>query len=285
MIGRQKQWLLGLLALLAGCGADGTTHAADGDPGSAPELESILLTGSSTIGPLVAAAAERYEKQHPHVQVDVQTSGSSRGIADARRGLADIGMTSRALEPAERAGLREYVVATDGVGFLVHHQNPVEGLTGGQLLDIFTGIKTDWEQVGGEPGEIVVVNRPAGRSELSLVADYFRIPSARMVAAAIAGENTQVLKLVAGNPRAIAYVSIGSVAQGITASSQTRLLELNGIPATAERVRDGSYALSRPLVLVTRNNARPAVQAFLDELLSERMDEFILSCAFVPPQR
>lgn len=272
-----------LFALLVGCGDDRATLAAGAT--ASPEPQTILFTGSSTIGPLVAAAAEQYEAQHPHVQVDIQTGGSSRGIADARRGLADIGMTSRGLAPAEGAGLREHVLAKDGVGFLVNADNPLDDLSGGQLLEIFSGIKTDWAQVGGEPGEIVVINRPAGRSELTLVSDYFGIAPTSMVAATIAGENTQVLKLVAENPRAIAYVSIGSASHGITSGSQTKLLQLGGIPATAKRVSDGSYALSRPLVLVTRNDLKPAAQDFLEELLSAQMDELILARAFVPPLR
>ncbi len=282
------QWLLpGILVLLAGCDGEGLTYAAGEIDGTSAKKVSkpILITGSSTLGPLIAAAAERYEKEHPGIRIDVQTGGSSRGIADARRGLAEIGMTSRALAPAERAGLRQHIIAKDGVGFLVHTDNPIDGLTGSQLLDIFTGIKTEWATVGGDEGEIVVINRPAGRSELDLVAGYFRIPPGRMVASAIGGENTQVLKLVAGNPRAISYVSIGSAAHSITSGSQAKLLKLGEIPATPDHVREGTYALSRPLVLVTGPKVSPTAQAFLDELLSDRMDDLILAHSFVPPER
>lgn len=281
------QWLVpGFLALLVGCGGEDLSHAAEGQDGPLAQApKTVLITGSSTLGPLIAAAAERYEKEHPEVRIDVQTGGSSRGIADARRGLAEIGMTSRGLAPSERAGLREHIIARDGVGFVVHTDNPVSSLTGSQLLDIFTGIKTDWLDVGGDAGEIVVINRPAGRSELSLVAGYFRIPPGRMVAAAIGGENTQVIKLVAGNPRAISYVSIGSAAHSITSGSQAKLLELGDIPATPAHVREGTYALPRPLVLVTGPKVSPAAQAFLDELLSDRIDDLILAHSFAPPQR
>ncbi len=266
---------LGLMACgLIGCGSESVQGA-----------DRVVLTGSSTIAPLVQAAAEAYEGAHPGVRIDVQTGGSSRGINDATKGLNDIGMTSRSLKPDEEPGLNQHVVALDGIAFVVHADNPVTGLTKQQARDIFTGAITNWNQVGGADAAIVVVNRPEGRSELGLVSDYFGLTSADMKADVVGGENQQAVKLVAGNPRAVVYLSVGTAAYESAAGTPIRLLALDGVPATAQEVARGNYPLGRPLVLVTGADTSGVTQSFLDELMSSGLDSLIAEQGFVAPPR
>src|SRR5215831_16948251 len=137
--------------------------------------EKVVLTGSSTIAPLAAELGKKFEAAHPGVRIDVQTGGSSRGIADAKRSLADIGMSSRALKDDEKEGLATHVLALDGVCFLVHKDNPVAELTNAQIVDIFTGKATNWKSVGGKDAPITVINRADGRSELELFTHHFKL--------------------------------------------------------------------------------------------------------------
>jgi phosphate transport system substrate-binding protein len=124
----------------------------------------LVITGSSTIAPLIAEIGKRFESSHPGVRVDVQAGGSSRGIADAREGLADIGMSSRLLKEQEKDGLVSYLFARDGVCFLVHKNNPVSELSDQQIRDIFTGKIANWKQIGGRDAPITVINRADGMS-------------------------------------------------------------------------------------------------------------------------
>jgi phosphate transport system substrate-binding protein len=133
----------------------------------------LVLTGSSTIAPLAAEIGKRFEERNPGVRVDVQSGGSSRGVEDARSGLADIGMASRALN-ADEADLKAFAIARDGVGVILHRDNPVHFLTDEQIVAIYTGKTTDWSAVGGKPGRITVVNKAEGRSTLELFLHYFK---------------------------------------------------------------------------------------------------------------
>ena len=264
---------LALGALLA-CGSE-SVHAA----------ERVTLTGSSTIAPLVQAGVERYEVLHPGIRIDVQTGGSSRGIADAARGLNEIGMTSRALKPEEAPGLAQHVLAIDGIAFVVHADNPVGELTRDQARSIFTGELSNWSEVGGADRPIIVVSRPEGRSELDLVSEFLGLTPSEIKADVVGGENQQAIKLVAGHPDAIVYLSLGTAAYEAKAGTSLRLLDLDGVPAVAATVADGSYPLARPLVLVTGREVSSPAQAFLDYLLSPSLDLLIGEQGFVAPPR
>ena len=124
----------------------------------------IQLSGSSTVGPLAEEIGKRYEKLNPDVRIEVQTGGSSRGIAEAKSGLADIGMSSRALKDSETDGRKAWPIAMDGVCFIVHANNPVSSLSRSQLLSIIKGEVDNWKHFGGADESIVFINRAAGRS-------------------------------------------------------------------------------------------------------------------------
>lgn len=231
--------MLGLLALGA-CGG-GTAQ------------RKLALSGSSTIAPLAAELGKAFERLHPDVRVEVQAGGSSRGVADALSGVVDLGMASRALKPEEVAqGLTGSTIALDGLCMIVHADNPVGELSAAQIVSIYRGEIRDWSAVGGAAGPITVVNKAEGRSTLELFLAHFKLKAEEVRADVVIGDNAQGLKTVAGNARAIGYVSIGSAEVEREHGSPVKLLPLGGVAAGRGTVLDGTFPLQRPLNFVTR---------------------------------
>lgn len=247
-------------------------YAADGK---------IILTGSSTIAPLMAEMAKRYEERNPDVRIDVQTGGSSRGIADARSGLADIGMVSRALK-SEEQDLKPFTIARDGVSIILNSANPISELTDQQIIDLYTGKVTDWSEVGGPPGPVTVVNKAEGRSTLELFLHHFKLKASDIKANVVIGDNQQGIKTVAGNPGAIGYVSVGTAEFEAGHGSRIKLLNLGGASASTETVRNGSFPLARPLNLVTKDEPTGIVKDFISFSQSSDVKDLIEDQYFVP---
>ena len=242
----------------------------------------LVITGSSTIAPLIAEIGKRFESLNPKVRVDVQTGGSSRGITDAKQGLADIGMSSRLLKDEEKADLVTYILARDGVCFLVHKSNPIEALTDQQIVDIFTGKITNWKQVGGRDAAVTVINRADGRSELELFSHYFKVKPMDIKAHLIAGDNEQGIKTLAGNPHAIIYMSVGTSEYDAAQGIPIKLLPLGGVTASTANVRNETFPFARPLVLVAKPNPKPLTKEFVDFALSPKVHDLIEELSFVP---
>jgi len=258
--------LAGSLLLAAG------VHAAD---------TRLVLTGSSTVAPLALEIGKRFEGENPGVRVDVQSGGSSRGINDARSGLADIGMASRALK-GEESDLHADTIAMDGIAVIVHADNPIKALSDDQIRAIYTGAVTNWKAVGGPDRRITVVNKAEGRSTLELFLHHFGLTSRDIRAQVVIGDNEQGIKTVAGNPAAIGYVSVGTAefdqAQGVP----IRLLPMDGVAATVENVARGRFPLARPLNLVTRGRPAALAQRFIAFAQSERVHDLVRDQFFVP---
>ena len=252
-------------------------------PNARAEGERLIITGSSTMAPLVSEIGKRFETLHPGIRVDVQTGGSSRGIADIVNGLADIGMASRALKSQEQH-LSGSVIAHDGITIILHTSNPVQELADDQIRSIYTGSITNWSHVGGPDAAITVVNKAEGRSTLELFLDYFHLSNRDIHAHVVIGDNEQGIKTVAGNPNAIGYVSIGTAQYDATHGIGIRLLSLQHIPATIETVREGRFPLSRPLTLVTKSPPAGLIKTFIDFAQSPQVHDLILKQYFVPLQ-
>lgn len=273
----KRGWLLLVLGLLAAWVGWSMTRPAGQTP------QKLVLTGSSTVAPLVAEIARRYESLHPEVRIDVQSGGSSRGVNDARSGVADIGMVSRALKP-EEADLHADTIALDGIGIILNTANPVAELGAEQIVAIYTGRITDWKAVGGPDAPIVVVNKAEGRSTLELFLQHFRLRTSDIRPQVVIGDNQQGIKTVAGNPDAIGYVSIGSAEYEAGHGVAIKLLPLDGVAASVANVRNRSFPLSRPLNLVTLPDASALARDFIAFARSERVHDIVEAQYFVPPQ-
>ncbi|MEN9867594.1 MAG: hypothetical protein RL748_3184, partial [Pseudomonadota bacterium] len=228
----------GRLALVAAC--FGLTLLAGCGKNSASGNTRLTLTGSSTIAPLAQELGQRFEQLHPGVKVDVQAGGSARGIAEARSGLADIGLVSRGPK-AEEADLKWHTIARDGVAIIVHNSNPVKELSPQQIVAIYQGKERNWQSLGGNAQPISVVNKAEGRSTLELFLHYFGLKASEIKADVVIGDNQQGIKTVAGNPDAIGYVSIGTAEYEARNGSAIKLLPLKGVMPSTASVINGSF--------------------------------------------
>ncbi|MBS0184220.1 MAG: phosphate ABC transporter substrate-binding protein [Nitrospira sp.] len=260
----------------------GTLGSATAQTFSAEQLSGkLVITGASTLAPLIAEIGKRFESHYPKVRVDVQTGGSSRGVADVRQGFADIGMVSRAMK-AEEKDLHAFSVARDGVGVILHKENPVQALTDEQVVAIYTGKIINWKDVGGKDAPITVVNKAEGRSTLEVFLHYFKIRNTDVKAHVVIGDNEQGIKTVAGNRHAIGYVSIGTAEYDESQGVPIKLLSVGGVAASTETVRNGTFPISRPLHIVTRTPPVGLTKAFIDYAQSKAVHDIIKQQYFVP---
>ncbi|SCZ87200.1 LysR substrate-binding protein [Nitrosomonas mobilis] len=241
----------------------------------------LVLTGSSTVAPLVGEMARRFETVNPGVRIDVQTGGTSRGINDTRNGTADIGMVSRALKPDE-TDLHAFAIALDGISIILHANNRVTTLSKQQIIDIYTGKITNWRSVDGADARITVVNKAEGRSTLELFLHYLELKNSQIKPHAIIGDNPQGIKTVAGNPNAIGYVSIGAAEYEIKRGVPIKLLPLDGVDATIDNVRNGTFPLSRPLNLITSRKPGRLARRFIEFSRSRQTHDLVEAQYFVP---
>lgn len=265
--------------LLALFGVPGSAMA---QTGTSDQLAGkLVITGASTLAPLIAEIGKRFESLYPKVRVDVQTGGSSRGVADTRQGLADIGMVSRAMKDEEK-DLHAFPVARDGVGIILHKDNPVQTLTDEQVIAIYTGKINNWKDVGGRDATITVVNKAEGRSTLEVFLHYFKLKNTDVKVQVVIGDNEQGVKTVAGNRNAIGYVSIGTAEYDASQGVPIKLLPVGGTPASTETVRNGTFPISRPLHIVTRTAPAGSAKAFIDFAQSKAVHDIIKQQYFVP---
>jgi phosphate transport system substrate-binding protein len=257
--------LLGLL--LAACGSGGE--------------HTVIVTGASTIAPLMNEIARRFESEHPGVRVDVQTGGSSRGIADARQGISQIGMVSRGAKDDER-DLQWFLIARDGLGIIVHRDNSVPGLSSEQIRAIYRDQVQRWSELGGPDAPIHVVHKAEGRSTLELFLQFFALEPQQIVPDEVIGDNLQGIKSVAGNPDAIGYVSVGSAEYEASHGTAIRLLGPDGEEASTARIQNGTYTLLRALHLVTRGEPQGDARELIEFARSPAVRGLIEEQYFVP---
>jgi phosphate transport system substrate-binding protein len=272
----------GLLLILPVCLSLAACSGSSSSQNTAPKK--LVLTGSSTVAPLVGELGKRYESQHPGTRIDVQSGGSSRGISDARQGTADIGMISRGLKPDE-ADLQSVTIAQDGISMIVNKNNPIAALKDEEIIRIYTKKNAQWSEVGGGNRPIMVVSKAEGRSTLELFAKYFKLETKDIKADSVIGENAQAIKLVAGNPDAIAYVSIGAAEYEIAQGSPIKLLPIKGVEASTANIINGKFPISRPLNLVTKTAPAGLSKEFIEFSQAKANEDIVKAQYFVPLAR
>ena len=275
------------LALLAGCGnqADNNSSNNDngGDAGDTPAASvsgTVSTDGSTSMEKVIGALSESYMAANKDVTVNYNPTGSGAGITAVQEGTCDIGLSSRALKDEEKAaGLKETVLAYDGIAIIVHPDNPVNDLSIEQIAKLYTGEITNWKDVGGSDAEVVLI----GREAASGTRDGFESITGTKDACKLDQELTStggVIEAVAGNPNAIGYASLSAVEGKNTVKAVT----VGGVACTEETVLNGSYAIQRPFVLVTKTGETlsPAAQAFFDYATSSTASQLIKAAGAVP---
>ena len=274
------------MAALTGCGSKTDAPAADstdsttGTETPAALSGSVSTNGSTSMEKVIGILSEQFMADNSGVSVTYDPTGSGAGIEAASNGSADIGLSSRALKDEEIAGgLTGTTVALDGIAVIVNAGSKVEDLSVEQIAQIFTGEITDWSEVGGEAGTISCIGREAG----SGTRDGFESITNTRDPCKLDQELTStggVIEAVAGNPNAIGYASLSAV----EGKDTIKALTVGGVACTEETVLDGSYAIQRPFVLVTRTGEAlsPAAQAFFDFATSSAANDLIKSAGAVP---
>ena len=249
------------LALLAGCGSSGPAETAAPAGAPAAALSGTVATdGSTSMEKVIGALGESFMKLNKDVTFTYNPTGSGSGIAAVSEGRCDIGLSSRALKDEEKAsGLRETVLALDGIAVIVNPENSVSDLDLETIAKIYTGEITNWSEVGGNDAAIVLIGREAG----SGTRDGFESITGTKDSCKYRQELTStgdVITTVSQNPDAIGYASLASVKDSVKA------LSVNGVAPSEDSVKDGSYLIQRPFVLVTREGSElsAAAQAFFD---------------------
>ena len=274
------------LTALTGCGSK-TETPADTNTDNSAQTEapatlsgSVSTNGSTSMEKVIGALSEQFMADNSGVTVTYDPTGSGAGIEAASNGSADIGLASRALKDEEKAGgLTETVVALDGIAVIVNADSKVENLTVEQIGKIFTGEITDWSEVGGDAGTISCIGRESG----SGTRDGFESITGTKDSCKLDQELTStggVIEAVAGNPNAIGYASLSAVESKDTVKAVT----VGGVACTEATVLDGSYAIQRPFVLVTKDGTAlsPVAQAFFDFAASKDAASLIQNAGAVP---
>ena len=270
------------LRLQDGTPADTNTNssAQTETPAETALSGSVSTNGSTSMEKVIGALSEQFMADNSGVTVTYDPTGSGAGIEAASNGSADIGLASRALKDEEKAGgLTETIVALDGIAVIVNADSKVADLTVEQIGKIFTGEITDWSEVGGDAGTISCIGREAG----SGTRDGFESITGTKDACKLDQELTStggVIEAVAGNPNAIGYASLSAVEGKNTVKAVT----VGGVACTEETVLNGSYAIQRPFVLVTKTGETlsSAAQAFFDYATSSTASQLIKAAGAVP---
>ena len=242
------------------------------------EKRHLVVSGSQSFAPLIRDIADRFQTLHPGVRVDIAATPVDSAIGETREGLVDVALLGRALRPEE--GLRGVEIGRDGLAFIVHPSNPMPAPDERQLVALLTRAYTDWNEVGGTSGRVVVVGVADGRALRTSLLSRFQLESSRVPLDQPLYHNAQVIDTVAHNPQALGYVSLASVAQ----SKGVRLLSPGGVGATIENVRSGRYPYARPLVLASRVQTNELATAFIEFAQSSEVHDLIERHGFVPKE-
>lgn len=237
----------------------------------------VSTDGSTSMSKVICSLGEAYENETGN-SVTYNATGSGTGIQATLEGRCDIGLSSRSLKDKEKAkGLKETVLAYDGIAVIVNPENKINDLDLKTIEKIYTGEITNWNELGGDNSEIVLIGREAGsgtRDGFESITDTKDKCRYRQELISTG----DVITTIANNPNAIGYASLASVKEGV------KVLSIEGIIPTEETVKDGSYVIQRPFVLVTKSNNSLSdnAQKFFDYITSEKAADIISAAGAVP---
>ncbi|MDQ2086732.1 phosphate ABC transporter substrate-binding protein [Herbivorax sp. ANBcel31] len=280
---------LGLGSVFTGCGANEDDSKINEQATPKPAAENvedldeepklsghISIVGSTSVQPLAQLLADAFTDIETEVVIDVQGVGSSAGIKAANDESADIGMASRELKEEEKEwGITEIPIAVDGIAVILNPNNSVTELSLEQITQIYKGEITNWKDVGGEDKEIIVVSREDGSGTRGAYDEIIGIKGELVEDALIQDGNGPVRAKVMTTEEAIGYISLGYVDDSV------KVLKVDGFEPSEEKIKSGDYPVSRRLLMLTKGEVAPEVQAYLDFIFSREGNE-IVSKDYIP---
>ena len=271
--------LSAVLALgLFGCSSAASSNASTSNEAPAAVSGSVATDGSTSMEKVIGSLGEAFQQNNAQISFTYNPTGSGSGIKAVQEGRCDIGLSSRNLKSEETAaGLQGTVLAYDGIAVIVNNNNTVSNLTVDQIAAIFKGEISNWKELGGEDAEIVLIGREAG----SGTRDGFESITKTTDACQYRQELTStgdVITTVSQNPNAIGYASLASVKDTVS------VVSVNGVVPSETTVKDGSYLIQRPFVLVTMKDKplSEAAQLFFDWATSKDASSIISEAGAVP---
>ena len=270
-------------AALSACGGSASSTAASSTAASsvaasaAGDLSGNVATGGSTsMKNVIAALTEGFAEVQPGVTVSYDPTGSGAGITGATDKTLDIGLSSRALK-ADETGVTGTTIALDGIAIIVNKDSKAEDLTVDQLKQMFTGEITNWSEVGGDDGEIVLIGREAGSGTRDGFESIVDVKDSCKYAQELTATGA-VISAVEANPLAIGYASLSAVGDTVA------MVTVEGVECSEDTVKDGSYKIQRPFVFVTNKSVTLSeqAQAFVDFATSKDAADLIRTAGAVP---
>ena len=275
-------------AALSACGGSASSTTASSAAASSTAASSVAASavgdlsgnvatgGSTSMKNVIAALTEGFAEVQPGVTVSYDPTGSGAGITGATDKTLDIGLSSRALK-ADETGVTGTTIALDGIAIIVNKDSKVEDLTVDQLKQMFTGEITNWSEVGGDDGEIVLVGREAGSGTRDGFESIVDVKDSCKYAQELTATGA-VISAVEANPLAIGYASLSAVGDTV------KMVTVGGVECSEETVKDGSYEVQRPFVFVTNKSVTLSeqAQAFFDFATSADAADLIRTAGAVP---
>lgn len=269
-------------AALTACGGSASSAAASSTSAAAGSTAAALsgnvaAGGSTSMKNVIAALTEGFAEVEPGVTVSYDPTGSGAGITGAADKTLDIGLSSRALKDDEKADVEGTTIALDGIAIIVNNASKVEDLTVDQLKQMFTGEITNWSEVGGDDGEIVLIGREAGSGTRDGFESIVEVKDSCKYAQELTATGA-VISAVEANPLAIGYASLSAVGDTV------KMVTVGGVECSEETVKDGSYEVQRPFVFVTNKSVTLSeqAQAFFDFATSADAADLIRTAGAVP---
>ena len=273
-------------AALTACGGSASSAAASSASAAAGSTASstaaalsgnVATGGSTSMKNVIAALTEGFAEVEPGVTVSYDPTGSGAGITGATDKTLDIGLSSRALKDDEKADVDGTTIALDGIAIIVNNASKVEDLTVDQLKQMFTGEITNWSEVGGDDGEIVLIGREAGSGTRDGFESIVDVKDSCKYAQELTATGA-VISAVEANPLAIGYASLSAVGDTV------KMVTVGGVECSEETVKDGSYEVQRPFVFVTNKSVTLSeqAQAFFDFATSADAADLIRTAGAVP---
>ena len=273
-------------AALTACGGSASSAAASSASAAAGSTASstaaalsgnVAAGGSTSMKNVIAALTEGFAEVEPGVTVSYDPTGSGAGITGAADKTLDIGLSSRALKDDEKADVEGTTIALDGIAIIVNNASKVEDLTVDQLKQMFTGEITNWSEVGGDDGEIVLIGREAGSGTRDGFESIVDVKDSCKYAQELTATGA-VISAVEANPLAIGYASLSAVGDTV------KMVTVGGVECSEETVKDGSYEVQRPFVFVTNKSVTLSeqAQAFFDFATSADAADLIRTAGAVP---
>jgi phosphate transport system substrate-binding protein len=270
-----------VLGGLAGSSSASSASSADETDADKP----VRISGSTTLLPITQKAAEEYLKLFPRQELTVSGTGSGEGLKSLIDGVVDLAGSSRDLKKAEteraaadRVILVRHIVARDGLAVIVNPQNPVRSLSLAQLKGIYLGTINNWQEVGGEDRVIVPINRDSSSGTFEMWVEMVLEGKRHRPDAQVQSSSGAVAYAVAGNRYAVGYVGLGFL------GGRVEVVAVDGVKASLEAVKSGTYAIARDLYIFSRDDLSPSAKGFLDFILGPGGQALLGAEGFVPPK-